>query len=252
MVMIKSIKNFFNRYGKIIIRVGGITGLIVAVFFLVSGIYFLCQKSTSKDGQGFFSTWNFKVEKNSRAIILEPDGIEFDGQWDMGEIGLFKVIVDTNTPGKELFIGSSLVEDARSYLTGVEYDKVTGLWIFPARADYQRFDGENKLADPVSQDFWVNRRYGTGTNQLTWNPEQDNHSVVFMNADSSAGLDLNVQVKTMVGILFIAGAINIIVGIFILLLSLMAILYAGRAPNVVYPKPLITYPGKKENHEAAI
>ena len=251
-MIIKSIKKFFNRYGKIIIRVSGITGLIVAVFFLVSGIYFLCQKSTSKDSQGFFSTWNFIVEKDSRAIILEPDGIEFDGQWDMGEIGLFKVVVDTNTPGKELFVGSALVDDARSYLTGVEYEKITGLWIFPARADYQRFDGENIPADPVSREFWVNRSYGKSTNQLTWNPEEDNLSLIIMNADGSADLDLYVQVKTMVGILFIAGAINIIVGIFVLLLSLMAILYAGRAPNVVYPKPLITYPGKKENHEAAV
>lgn len=249
MSIFKFIKKFFIRYGKIIIRTGGIIGLIVAVFFLVSGIYFLCQNSTSKDSQDFFSTWNLKVEKDSRAIILEPDGIEFDGQWDMGEIDLFKVVADMDTMGKELFIGSAPVEDARSYLSGVEYDIITGLWIFPPHADYQRFNGDTFPINPASQDFWIDTVSGEGTKELIWDPEHD--SLIIMNADGSAGLNLNVQVKTKEAILFIAGVGSLMIGVFILLLSLMAILYARRTPNVVYPKPLMIYPGKNEKQESS-
>ena len=251
-MIIKSIKRFFNKYGKYIIRTGGIIGLILSIFFLVSGIYFLCQNSTSKDSQDFFSTWKFNVQKNSSAIVLEPDGIEFDGQWDMGEIGLLKVVADMNTRGKDLFIGAAPVEDARSYLNGIEYDNITALWIFPPRADYQRFNGDKVLADPASQGFWIDTSYGESPNKLVWNPEQDNLSVIIMNADASAGLDLNVQVKTMVGILFIAGAINIIVGVFVLLLSLMAILFSGRAPNTVYPGPLRMFFRGKKKQETSV
>lgn len=252
MSIFRFIKKFLTRYGKIIIRVGGIIGLIVAAFFLIIGIYFLCQNSTTKDSQNFFSTWNFEVQKDSHGIVLEPDGIEFDGQWDMGEIGLFKILADMNNIENELFIGAAPVEDIRSYLDGVKYDKMTALWIFPPRADYQRFDGKQVPADPASQEFWIDTSYGTGTKTLIWDPEHDQATVLIMNADGSDGLDLSVQVKTMVGILFIAGVINVMVGVFILLLSLMAILYAGRAPNVVYPRPLITYPTKNENQEASV
>lgn len=250
MMIIKSIKIFFNRYGKYIYRGGGIIGLFLASYLLISGIYFLCQNSTTKDSQDFFPTWKFEVQRDSRAIVLEPDGIEFDGQWDMGEIGFFKILTDKNISGKDLFIGVAPVEKIRSYLKGVEYDKMTALWIFPPRADYQRYDGKQVPADPSSQGFWSTTSYGKGTNELIWDPEHDNASVLIMNADGSAGLDLGVQVKTMVGILFIAGAINVMVGIFILMLSLMSILYAGRKPNTVYPGPLFIYPTENGNQEA--
>ena len=249
MSILKFIKKFFVRYGKVIIRAGGIIGLVAAVFFLVSGIYFLCQNSTTKDSQDFFSTWNIDVQRDSRVIVLEPDGIEFDVTWDMGEMGLFKVVTDMDTLGKELFIGSAPVEDSRSYLTGVEYDKITGLWIFPPHADYQGFNGDTLPVDPASQDFWIDTVSGEGTKELIWDPEHD--SLIIMNADGSAGLDLNVQVKTKVALLFIAGVGSLMIGIFLLLLSLMAILYARRTPNVVYPKPLMIYQGKNEKQESS-
>lgn len=250
MAIFRYIKTFLKKYGKYIFRGGGVLGLFVAAFFLISGIFFLCQNSTTKDSQDFFSTWNFEVQRDSYAIVLEPDGIEFDGQWDMGEIGLFKILADMNNSGKGLFIGVAPESDIRSYLNGVEYDKMTALWIFPPRADYQKFDGKQVPADPASQEFWIATSYGRGTNELIWDPEHDKASVLIMNTDGSAGLDLSVQVKTMVGILFIAGVINIMAGIFILLLSLMSILYARRTANTVYPRPLLIYPTEKENGEA--
>ena len=251
------IKKFFTRYARVIIRTVGIIGLVISLFFLISGIYFLCQNSTVKDSQGFFSTWNFEVRQDSRAIVLEPDGIEFDVAWDMEGIGVFKLIAETINPGKELFIGSASQEDAHSFLAGVEYDEMTGLWIFPPhadyqRADYQRFDGDTIPANPASQDFWFDTGYGTGTRELIWNPEHDGTSLVIMNTDGSAGLNLNANIKTKVGILFIAGAGNLMIGVFLLLLSLIAILYTRRTRNVVYPEPLMIYQGKEENHEAVV
>jgi len=251
MLVFPFMKKFLTRYGRYLLRGGGIVGICVSVFFLVSGIYFLCQNSTTKDKQDFFSTWDFEVQSDSRAIVLEPDGIEFDGQWDMGEIGLFKVLVDMNNSEKDLFIGAALEEDVRSCVNGTEYDKITALWIFPARADYQRFSGDKILADPALLGFWIEPSYGEGTNGLIWNPEHDNTSLIIMNADGSLGLDLNVQVKTMVGILFIAGAINLMVGVFLLLLSLLAILYSGRASNTVYPGPLRMFSRGKKKQEAS-
>ncbi|UCD08448.1 MAG: hypothetical protein JSU79_08815 [Dehalococcoidales bacterium] len=242
------IKKFFNKYGKYIIRTCGIIGLVAAIFFLAIGIYFLCQNSTTKDSQDFFSTWNFEVQRDSRAIVLEPDGIEFDVTWDMREIGLFKVVTHVDTLGKELFIGSAPVEDSRSYFTGVEHDKITGLWIFPPNTDYQRFNGDKLPINPALQDFWIDTVSGKGTKELIWDTEHD--SLIIMNADGSAGLDLNVLVKTKVGILLIAGLGSLMIGVFILLLSLMAILYTRRTPNVVYPRPLIVRSSKKENQEA--
>jgi hypothetical protein len=80
--------------------------------------------------------------------------------------------------------------------------------------------------------------YGTETQNLTWEPEPDRHSLVLMNGDGSAGMDMSVVFGTKVALLFIAGVGNLMVGVVLLLLSLFMLFLTGRSRNVVYPEPL--------------
>jgi hypothetical protein len=59
-----------------------------------------------------------------------------------------------------------------------------------------------------------------------------------MNEDGSAGLDMKLVVGTKAGLLFIVGAINLMIGVFLLLLSLLLLLSSRRSRNIVYPQPL--------------
>ena len=92
--------------------------------------------------------------------------------------------------------------------------------------------------NPTSQAFWVESTYGSGVQSLTWYPESVNNSLIIMNEDGSAGIDINLAVWTKEGILFMGGIGNLAIGVVVLLLSLFVLLLTGRSRNVVYPRPL--------------
>jgi len=223
---------------KKILRIIGAVGVATALYFLIGGIYCLAQNSIAKDDDGFFSTWKFRIDKDSSAVVLEPGGIDFGGSQDMGEMGTLKVEVTNNHPSEKVFIGAGEVEAVKNYLDGVNYDEITGLRIFPTRANYQNHSGTIIPSDPASQPFWTNTGSGQEIRSLIWSPEGQNASLVIMNLDGSSGLDLEVIVKTNIAALFAIGITNLFIGVFLLLPSLFAVLYTRKSGNSVYPVPL--------------
>jgi hypothetical protein len=229
---------FLNKYSKKIFRVLGIIGVVVSAYFLITGGICLFSNSMSKDSEGYFSTWTVKVKKDSYAIVLGPDGINFGGGLDTSELTTLKVETSNNDPSTPIFIGIVGETDIEAYLNGVDYDEITGLRILPSRAIYQNYPGSVMPGNPRSQTFWFESAYGSGIQSLIWNPEPDRHYLVIMNEDGSAGLDIHLVIRTKVALLFIAGAANLIVGVFVLLLSLLLLLSSRKSRNVVYPQPL--------------
>jgi hypothetical protein len=229
---------FLNKYGKKIFRVLGIIGIVISAYFLITGGICLFSNSMTKDSDGFFSTWTIKVKKDSCAIVLAPDGIDFGGGLDTSELTTLKVEASNNNPSGQIFIGVVGEADIEAYLNGVDYDEITGLRILPSRAIYQNYPGSVVPGNPRSQTFWFESAYGSGIQSLIWNPEPDRHYLVIMNEDGSAGLDMKLVVGTKAGLLFIVGAINLMIGVFLLLLSLLLLLSSRRSRNIVYPQPL--------------
>jgi hypothetical protein len=220
---------------KKILRIIGTAGLLVSLYFLVGGIYCLAQNSTAKDNDGFFSTWKFRINKDSYAVVLQSDGVDFSGSEDMGD---YKVEITNKRVSNEVFIGAGGAEAVKEYLNGVNYDEITGLRIFPTRANYQNYPGTIIPSDPATQEFWINTSYGKGTHSLTWNPKIESASLVIMNKDGSPGIDMDVTVKTTIAALFTIGITNLMIGVFLLLPSLFALVYTRKSMNSVYPVPL--------------
>jgi hypothetical protein len=220
---------------KKILRIIGTAGLVVSLYFLVGGIYCLAQNSAAKDNDGFFSTWKFKVTRDSYAVVLDSDGIDFGGSEDMGD---YKVEIMNKRVSNEGFIGAGGEEAVKEYLNGVNYDEITGLRIFPTRANYQNYPGTLIPSDPASQSFWINSSSGTGTHSLTWNPKIETASLVIMNKDGSPGIDIDVTIKTTIAALFTIGITNLMIGVFLIIPSLFALVYTRKSMNSVYPVPL--------------
>jgi hypothetical protein len=229
---------FLDKHSKKISRVFGIIGLAISVYLFVSGGICLLSDSTTKDSEGFYSTWTIQIKRDSYAIILSPDGIDIDGGWEILDLRAIKIEGSNNNPSNQIFIGVAREADIDAYLSGVEYDEITGLRIFPSRTNYQNHTGNMVPGGrPTSQAFWAKSVCGSGTQNLTWEPESDRHSLVLMNEDGSASLDIHLVVRTETALLSIAGVSSLMIGVVMLLLSLPMLFLAGRIRNVVYPEP---------------
>ena len=229
---------FFDKHNKKVLCIFGIIGLLISMYFLVSGGMSLRSHITTRDSEGFYSTWSIQVKRDSHAIVLKPDGINFDGTWSMSNLAPFKVEASNNNLSNQLFVGTAKEKEIDVYLNGVEYDEIVVLRIFPSRANYQNHPGGNVSGSPNSQGFWTESTYGSGIQNHTWNPELGHHSLVIMNKDGSKGIDIHLVIGTKAGLLFMLGVSNLVIGFFVLLVSLLMLLAAGRSRSVVYPEPL--------------
>jgi len=229
--------------GKIILLVLGIIGLLVSISLLVGGGTLLWADKTIKDSEGFYTTRTIRIEKDSHAIVTGPADIDIDVAWDwgwgwdLGDLVTFKVEGSGNDPSNQIFIGVARESDIDTYLSGVEYDEVTRLHIYPYRVDYQNHPGSIVPEAPTSQTFWTESAYGSGTQALEWELESGSHSLVIMNDDGSAGVDMDIVLGAKVPLLFGVGVGLLVVGIVGLFISMWVIYLAVRRRDSVPAQP---------------
>ncbi len=228
--------------GRIILLVFGIIGLLISIGLLVGGVAILGVDNTIKDSEGFYTTKTVQIEKGSHAIVTGPTDIDIEAGWDwgwgwdLGDLATFKVEGSNNDPSNQLFIGVARESDLDSYLSGVEYDEITRFHIYPYSVDYQNHPGSIVPGAPTSQTFWTESTYGAGTQILEWELEPGSYSLVLMNSDGSAGVDINIELGAKVpwllgvGIGFLAG------GVVALVTSSIMVFFAVRRPKTIPPE----------------
>ena len=231
--------------GKIVLLVFGIIALLISISLLVGGGALLWADNVIKDSKGFYTTKTIQIEKDSYAIVTGPADIDIDTGWDrgwgwgwdLGDLVTFKVEGSSNDPSNQIFIGVARESDIDAYLRGVEYDEITDLHINPDRLDYQNHPGSIVPGDPTSQTFWTESTYGVGTQILEWELEPGSHSLVLMNDDGSAGIDMNVVLGAKVPLLFIIGVGILVGGVVALFISILMIYFSARRRGTVPPQP---------------
>ncbi|MFC2062363.1 DUF4870 domain-containing protein [Chloroflexota bacterium] len=227
--------------GKILLLVFGVIVLLISIGLLVGGGALLWAENTIKDSEGFYSTKTIKIEKDSYAIVTGPADIDIDAGWDwgwdLGNLATFKIEGLNNDPSKQIFIGVARVSDIDSYLSGVDYDEIKRLHIYPDSVDYQNHPGSIVPEDPTSQTFWTESTYGTGTQILEWVLEPGSHSLVLMNDDGSAGVDMGIVLGAKVPLLLGVGVGLLVGGILALGISILMIYFSARRRVTVPPKP---------------
>ena len=93
------------------------------------------------------------------------------------------------TPG--LFIGIGPAAQVDRYLTSVPVDEVTDFEIDPFELERSPHEGSRRPEPPASQQFWVASGSGRDTASLRWKVRDGDHRLVLMNADGSAGVDVD-------------------------------------------------------------
>ena len=228
--------------GKIILLIFGIIVLLISLSLLTGGGALLCAHNIIKDSEGFYNTKTIQVEKDSYAIVAGPTDIDVDvgwdwgWGWDLGDLITFKIEGSGYDPSAPIFLGIARESDIDSYLIGVEYDEITNLHIFPYSVDYRNHSGSVVPEAPSSQTFWTVSNHGPGTQIIEWELEPGRHSLVLMNADGSAGINMDIVLGAKVPLLFGISVGLLVGGGVVLSISILMIYFAARRPRILPPK----------------
>ena len=216
--------------GKIVLLIVGIVVVVVAISLIATGGAVLWANGVLTDGEGYLTTKTIRVDKGSYAVVSEPTDIEVGSWWvwDWGDLATFKIEGSNDDSSKNIFMGLADESDSNSYLIDVNHDEVIDIDINPDRLDFRNRPGNSEPAIPTTQDFWLESVNGPGTQTLAWDMQAGTWSLILMNEDGSAGVDLSVLLGVKIPWLFGTGLGLLIGGIVALPLGTLMIVLAAR------------------------
>ncbi len=222
--------------GKILLLIFGILIVIIGLGFTVAGGGALWANSALTDDDGYLTTKTIRIEQGSYAIVTEPTDISVGSVWvwDWGDLATFKIEGSNVGPSGNIFMGVAAESDWRDYFENVNYDEVSELEINPDRLEYKNHPGSSAPeGSPADQQFWLKSVNGAGTQTLEWELQSGAWSLVLMNEDGSAGIDLSIILGVKIPWLFGTGVGLLVGGILALLLGAFMIVMSVHKPRNV-------------------
>jgi hypothetical protein len=175
------------------------------------------------------------------ALVSERIDLRTDADWLPISAALGTARVEVTGPGQdEVFVGIAPVSDATAYLGEVQRTVIDDLGFDSPAARSDEIPGGAPSAPPADQQFWVAQASGPGTQVVTWEPADGDWMLVVMNADASAGLQVEGRVgaefPALAGIawgVLIAGAVLTAVAVLLLVIGIRS----PRDPRRLPPSP---------------
>ncbi|HET7477422.1 MAG TPA: hypothetical protein VFJ97_15540 [Dermatophilaceae bacterium] len=157
----------------------------MALLFLAAGAWVMWRDRVDRDGQGFLAFGTEELRTSRHAIVGDLQGV--GPSWFYGLAVLGETRIRATSPGQEpLFIGIARKDDVFGYLRGVGYATIDS---FAVRDDTTHRGGPPSAA-PSRESIWAASTQGSGQQTLLWTPRSGDWTVVFMNADGSAGVEV--------------------------------------------------------------
>ena len=231
--------------GRIAALIAGSVAALLAVGFIAAGALLLWGDS-KKDDQGYLSTGKERYAASTYALASDNLDVDLDGAgWimDRGDLGNVRLRVQSSA-GKPVFVGIARTSDVADYLRGTAYTSVTDVDYSPFHASYRDHDhgGARRPALPADQHFWAAAADGSGTQTLDWDIEDNDWSIVVMNADGSRGVDADITAGAKVAFLATLGWVSL-GGALLLLITAGTLIYLGvRTPRPPTAKNLTHQP----------
>ncbi len=204
---------------------GSLLGLVATVL-LVSGTV-LGGSYAARSDDGFIEATLDPLVSPTAAVTAERIDLATDPGTPDWVIDILDTDVRLRVTGADgqrpIFVGVAPEADLDEYLSGVAHDEIfevdDGL-----EAVFRSRSGAASVSPPTGQDFWTISASGDGTQELVWEAESGTWAVAVMNADGSAGINVDVDVGVRsaavlpvamgllgAGVLTIAGAVILIV-----------------------------------------
>lgn len=168
--------------GRVTAVVLGALATLVGLGLTAGGGVLVWADQNLKDPAGYIQTSTQHYD--TAAQVLRFDDVDLRGipHWMLGDVRV------RTTSDRPIFAGIGHSGDVARYLTGAWYDRV-GMTPRMYRQGWM----SPRLAPPDQQQFWYASTTGAGTRQLDWNVQSGQWTVVVLNTDTSAGVDVDIS-----------------------------------------------------------
>ena len=235
--------------GRVIALVLGVLLLFPALGLMAGGGALLWADQSQRDGDGFLLSPTGAVATPGYAVVSERIDLSTDGDWVPVSAALGTATVRATSSGPDVFVGIGPSDQVRNYLGRVQRAVIDDLGNDGAVISSTELPGVPPSGAPGDQSFWSAQASGAGRQQLTWEPADGNWTVVVMNADGSAGVDVDLRVgaelPALTGIawgLLIGGFLLTLVAVLVIVLALRRRGARGQLPPQAQPAPAPTAP----------
>ena len=224
--------------GRIIAGFFAFILVVTSLGLMAGGGAIMWAQRSFADPDGYLVSRSARIHTDTYAIVSPSFDINADVDmpssfWltrDLSEIVTLKFVVETNDPSGEILVAVASEAQAENYFEGVEYDEVSRLsWNYdPWSSDepdisYSRHSGGPPEVAPIVISSWDAVRTGSGVQELDWEPTWGSYWILIMNADGSAGVDVDVKLGARVPILRTIGNALVFGGIVVLLIAAFVI-----------------------------
>jgi hypothetical protein len=209
--------------------------LVIGVFLALIGLALVAGGGvlgwaylTQRDDDGYFTTPTERYRTDTYALTYEDfdiaDEADLPTFLDVSDLGTVRVR-GTSATGA-LFIGIGPDADVQRYLSGVGHAEVTDVDFSPFDPTYRVSTGGAPPAPPGQQSFWAASAAGTGQQEIVWDFQSGQWSIVVMNADGASNVVADLQAGGRFDILGPL-TIGLLAGGFVLLAIGVPLLVAG-------------------------
>jgi hypothetical protein len=228
--------------GRITLIVVGALLALFGISILVGGVAVAVVDNT-RDRDGYLMSAPGRLTSDASAILMPDLQVQGFAGWGVDAQSMSGTLRITTSSDRPVFVGIGPSDQVAGYLASVRHDVIEDFSTSPFRVTYRPVSGGAPSGAPAAQSFWAATGTGTGTQVLTWTPQEGDWSVVMMNADGSPAIDSMVSVGAIVPVLHgiavglcIGGGVLFLLG---LALVLIAVISYERQPRR-RPQPRIT------------
>jgi hypothetical protein len=221
--------------GRVVALVLGILLLLPALALIAGGGVLLWADQSERD-DGFLMSPNGSVSTDGYALVSDRIELSTSGDWVPVSGALGTTRVQATASGPDLFVGIGPSDQVAAYLGTVQRSVIDDLGNDGAVIG-REVQGGAPAGPPAEQPFWTEQATGAGRQQLDWDPDDGNWTVVVMNADGSAGVDADLRVGAELPALTGIAWGLLIGGVLLTLVAVLVIVLAARRrrPRAQYP-----------------
>ena len=158
----------------------------------------------------------------------------------------------TSLEGDDVFIGVGPAREVLSYLAGSPYDVVSGIDGRTDSAELRRVSGTGTPPPPTSESFWLAQSFGAGKQTIDWDIAGGRYLFVVMNADGTAGADVQARAGVSAPWIFASGVGALAAGIVLVILGAVLLAFGFRSPRKPVQAPVYAAATVPAGYQAAV
>ena len=216
---------------RVVALVVGVLLLVPGVALVAAGGLLLWAHGVHRS-DGFVTSPQDRFSTSTHALFSDRIDLKTGADWLPVEtsIGDARVQV-TADDGGAVFVGVARAADVNAYLHGVSRTHVDALGFDSPAGHGDQFPGGAPSGPPADQDFWIAQSSGSGVQRVTWPATEGDWMFVIMNADGSAGIDVDARIGAEFPALGTVAWAVLIIGAGVTVIGVLLVRPGGRAEH---------------------